>query len=276
MKELNKIEKKLYIITAILFTIGGAVVGLYVADFLGSYFEGISPVQSTISQVIVAVVFALIMLSLSKPLSKLFYRMTEKAQEIIESRPSYKNMSFVFGLILSVMLALGESILLSIFFSSLDGTVHFIVVLISFAVFAYASVWMFERILGSVGGAREGCVGYVIASSALACDSVLTLVPKLVGKIAVLDTTTAQLAMELTNIEENGEPKEKTERAFNNYIELKKRVNLQMAQGDANKSEIENLVNLAKTKRLCIIAYNPLELFDDQEVSVLYLKSLKN
>ena len=274
-KEMNKIEKKLYVITAILLSVSGAIFGLYLAEVMGSRFPEIENTQLIISRILISIIFAGVMFSLSKPLSKLFYIIVEKLQGALISRPSYKNMSFVFGLILGATLTVTGGIFLRKF-AKIDPTLQFVILVVSFLILTYASVWMFEKILGSAEGYGESYKGYVIASTALGCDKILLLAPKLVGKIAIMDVTASKLTTELADAQVKGESTEEQERAFNNYLELKKKVNLQFAQGDVMKSELENLVAISKSKKLRIIAYNPLELFDDDEVDVLYLKKLQD
>ena len=271
--ELNKIEKKLFIITAILLTGAGAVFGLYIAEILASQFEELGKTQEIVSKIAISALFALILLSLSKPLSKLFFVVTEKIQGTLLSRPAYKNMSFVFGLMLGITVTVVGGYFLNRY-AKIDPTVKFIILLVGFAIFTYVAIYVFEKILGGAEASNETCKGYVIALSALTSDKILMLAPKLVGKIAVMDVTVSRLTTELADAQVKGESTEEQERAFRNYVELKKLVNLQFATGNVHVSELDNLVNLYKTKKLRIIANNPLELFDDDEVDVLYLMNL--
>ena len=55
-KELNKIEKKLFIITAILLTGAGAVFGLYIAEILASQFEELGKTQDIVSKIAIAII----------------------------------------------------------------------------------------------------------------------------------------------------------------------------------------------------------------------------
>ena len=45
-------------------------------------------------------------------------------------------------------------------------------------------------------------------------------------------------------------------------------------RGDPTRSETENLVSLAHSRKLKIIALEKLELFDDNDVDVLYLSEI--
>ena len=57
-------------------------------------------------------------------------------------------------------------------------------------------------------------------------------------------------------------------------MQLKKIAFVQLANGDPTRSETENLVSLAHSRKLKIIALEKLELFDDNDVDVLYLSEI--
>ena len=100
------------------------------------------------------------------------------------------------------------------------------------------------------------------------------LVPKLLGKIAVMDVTLSIITNALTDAQLNGENTEAQQKTFDNYMELKKSADIKFANGDPTLSEIENVVALAHSQKLKIIALDRLELFDDNDVDVLYLSEL--
>ena len=98
--------------------------------------------------------------------------------------------------------------------------------------------------------------------------------PKLIGKIAVMDVTVSILSDKLTDAKMEGEDTSLQQKAFDNYMQLKKIAFVQLANGDPTRSETENLVSLAHSRKLKIIALEKLELFDDNDVDVLYLSEI--
>ena len=96
--------------------------------------------------------------------------------------------------------------------------------------------------------------------------------PKLIGKIAVMDVTVSILSDKLTDAKMEGEDTSLQQKAFDNYMQLKKIAFVQLANGDPTRSE--NLVSLAHSRKLKIIALEKLELFDDNDVDVLYLSEI--
>lgn len=274
MNKPDKIEKKLFIITAVLLTIFGAIIGLYVAEFLGSYFADATKSQLTVSCIITSVIFAFVMLSLSKPLCGLFKKIMEKIQNYLSSCPPYKGMNLIFGLILGISIAILTSSVLSVFAPQLRGSVHFIIVTLSFCLVSYASAYIFNRILGNAHSPSKFERGYVIASSAFDDDRIVLLTPKLIGKIAIMDVTASKLTNALADAQIAGENIENLKRAFDNYNELKKLTEVKFAYGDVHKSETENIVELALKQHLKIIAKDRLELFDDDSLDVLYLSEI--
>ncbi len=274
MNEPDKIEKKLFVITAVLLTIFGAIIGLYVAEFLGSYFVDATQFQLTVSCIITSAIFAFVMLSLSKPLCGLFKKILEKVQNYLLSYPSYKGMNFIFGLILGISVAILTSSVLTVFAPELQGSVHFVIVTLSFCLVSYVSAYVFNRILGNAHSPSKFERGYVIASSAFNDDRIVLITPKLIGKIAIMDVTAEKLTNALADAQIAGEDIGELKRAFDNYNRLKNLTEVKFAYGDARKSETENIVELAMKQRLKIIAEDRLELFDDDSLDVLYLSEI--
>lgn len=274
MNQPEKIEKKLFIITAVLMAVLGAVLGLYIVQFLSVYFPELTSAQYVVSCVVTSAVLALIMLSLSRPVCRLLKKMMEKLQSSLTTRPAYKNMNIVFGIILGIAIAVLAGSILNVTAPYLPGMIYITIVLAVFAVVTYGSVCLFNHVIGQASSPVNYHRGYVITSSALSSDRVVRLVPKLLGKIAVMDVTLSIITNALTDAQLNGENTEAQQKTFDNYMELKKRADIKFANGDPTLSEIENVVALAHSQKLKIIALDRLELFDDNDVDVLYLSEL--
>lgn len=274
MNQPEKIEKKLFIITAVLMAVLGAVLGLYIVQFLSVYFPELTSAQYVVSCVVTSAVLALIMLSLSRPVCRLLKKMMEKLQSSLTTRPAYKNMNIVFGIILGIAIAVLAGSILNVTAPHLPGMIYITIVLAVFAVVTYGSVCLFNHVIGQASSPVNYHRGYVITSSALSSDIVVRLVPKLLGKIAVMDVTLSIITNALTDAQLNGENTEAQQKTFDNYMELKKRADIKFANGDPTLSEIENVVALAHSQKLKIIALDRLELFDDNDVDVLYLSEL--
>lgn len=273
--ESQKLEKKLFAITAVLMCVLGAVLGLYAVEFLSEYFPKTNKVQYTLTCAITATILALVMLSLSKPVCKLLKMFMEKMQTSLSTRPVYKSMSVVFGIIFGISSAILSGVALSVFVPSLPGVMYVFIIAIVFVVFTYIATVVFGKILGAnAGSAVDYHRGYVIASSAFQSDKVVRLVPKLIGKIAVMDVTVSILSDKLTDAKMEGEDTSLQQKAFDNYMQLKKIAFVQLANGDPTRSETENLASLAHSRKLKIIALEKLELFDDNDVDVLYLSEI--
>lgn len=253
----------------------GAVLGLYAVEFLSVYFPNTNAVQYTLTCTITAIILALVMLSLSKPVCKLLKMFMEKMQTSLSTRPVYKSMSVVFGIIFGISSAILSGAALSVFVPRLPGVMYVFIIAIVFVVFTYIATVVFGKILGAnAGSAVDYHRGYVIASSAFQSDKVVRLVPKLIGKIAVMDVTVSILSDKLTDAKMEGEDTSLQQKAFDNYMQLKKIAFVQLANGDPTRSETENLVSLAHSRKLKIIALEKLELFDDNDVDVLYLSEI--
>ena len=274
MNQPEKIEKKLFIITAVLMAVLGAVLGLYIVQFLSVYFPELTSAQYVVSCVVMSAVLALIMLSLSRPVCRLLKKMMEKLQSSLTTRPAYKNMNIVFGIILGIAIAVLAGSILNVTAPHLPGMIYITIVLAVFAVVTYGSVCLFNHVIGQASSPVNYHRGYVITSSALSSDRVVRLVPKLLGKIAVMDVTLSIITNALTDAQLNGENTEAQQKTFDNYMELKKKADIKFANGDPTLSEIENVVALAHSHKLKIIALDRLELFDDNDVDVLYLSEL--
>ena len=274
MDEPAKIEKKLFIITAILLTVLGAVLGLYAVEFLSLYYPKITMTQYVVSCIITSATLALVMLSLSRPVCRLLKFLMEKLQSSLTTRPAYKNMNFVFGIILGLALAVLTGSVLSVFAPSLPGMIYVTIVVAVFLIITYGSVRLFNKIIGQAASPVSYHRGYVIAASALSCDKIVRLVPKLIGKIAVMDVTVSVITNALTDAQLRGENTDVQQKAFDNYMKLKKEADIKFANGDVTLGETENLVALAHSQKLKIIAFDRLELFDDNDVDVLYLSEI--
>ena len=204
--ESQKLEKKLFAITAVLMCVLGAVLGLYAVEFLSVYFPNTNAVQYTLTCTITAIILALVMLSLSKPVCKLLKMFMEKMQTSLSTRPVYKSMSVVFGIIFGISSAILSGAALSVFVPRLPGVMYVFIIAIVFVVFSYIATVVFGKILGAnAGSAVDYHRGYVIASSAFQSDKVVRLVPKLIGKIAVMDVTVSILSDKLTDAKMEGE-----------------------------------------------------------------------
>lgn len=274
MNEPDKIEKKLFIITAVLLTILGAVLGLYIVQFLSVYFPDMTAAQYTLSCIITAATLALIMLSLSRPVCRLLKMLMEKMQSSLITRPAYKNMNIVFGIILGIALAVFAGSVLSVSAPNLPGIVYVTILVAVFLIVTYGSVCLFNRIIGQTESPINYHRGYILTSSALGSDRAVKLVPKLLGKIAVMDVTVSIITNALTDAQLNGENTDAQQKTFDNYMQLKRETDIKFANGDPAKSEIENVVALAHSQKLKIIALDRLELFDDNDVDVLYLSEI--
>ena len=181
----------------------------------------------------------------------------------------------VFGIIFGISSAILSGAALSVFVPRLPGVMYVFIIAIVFVVFTYIATVVFGKILGAnAGSAVDYHRGYVIASSAFQSDKVVRLVPKLIGKIAVMDVTVSILSDKLTDAKMEGEDTSLQQKAFDNYMQLKKIAFVQLANGDPTRSETENLVSLAHSRKLKIIALEKLELFDDNDVDVLYLSEI--
>ena len=165
--ESQKLEKKLFAITAVLMCVLGAVLGLYAVEFLSVYFPNTNAVQYTLTCTITATILALVMLSLSKPVCKLLKMFMEKMQASLSTRPVYKSMSVVFGIIFGISSAILSGAALSVFVPRLPGVMYVFIIAIVFVVFTYIATVVFGKILGAnAGSAVDYHRGYVIASSA--------------------------------------------------------------------------------------------------------------
>lgn len=274
MKEIDKLEKRLNVITAVLLTVLGAVLGLNMSEFLSSYFDKISDIQRIISCVVTSAILALVMLSLTKPISLLLKKALEGTQSYLATRPAYKNMNVVFGIILGISLAILTGSLLNVFAAGLKGSIHFIIVTLIFLIVAYASSCLFNKIIGGNTASSKYYRGYVITASAFTSDKLLRIVPKLIGKIAVMDVTVNLFTSDLADAQINECDVSVPKKAFDNYMALKEAIDVKLACVDVRKSEMENIVELAKSQKLKIITLDKLELFDDNEVDVLYLSEI--
>lgn len=274
MDEPAKIEKKLFIITAILLTVLGAVLGLYAVEFLSIYFPGITTSQYVVSCIITSATLALVMLSLSRPVCKLLRYLMEKLQSSLTTRPAYKNMNIVFGIILGISLSVLAGSILNVATPSLPGMIYITIVISVFLIVTYCSVCLFNKIIGQSVSPINYHRGYVIASSALSSDKILRLVPKLIGKIAIMDVTVSAITNALADAQLKGESTLDMQKAFDNYIKLKQIADVKFANGDVQLGETENIVALAHAQKLKIIALDKLELFDDNDVDVLYLSEI--
>lgn len=135
--ESQKLEKKLFAITAVLMCVLGAVLGLYAVEFLSVYFPNTNAVQYTLTCTITATILALVMLSLSKPVCKLLKMLMEKMQTSLSTRPVYKSMSVVFGIIFGISAAILSGAALSVFVPRLPGVMYVFIIAIVFVVFTY-------------------------------------------------------------------------------------------------------------------------------------------
>lgn len=272
--EAQKLEKKLFAITAVLMSVLGAVLGLYAVEFLSMYFPDITVANYVVTCAITASILALFMLSLSKPVCKLLKMLMEKLQTSLSTRPVYKSMSVVFGLIFGISVAFLTGVVLSAFVPDLPGVMYVFIVGIALVVFAYVATVVVGKILGGGASPVDYHRGYVIASSAFKSEKTLKLVPKLIGKIAVMDVTVSLLGDAFIAAQTGGEDASEKQKAFDNYMKLKTLTDVRLANGDPTRSENENIVALAHGQKLKIIALERTELFDDGDVDVLYLSEL--
>ncbi|MGN1093569.1 MAG: hypothetical protein ACI4SC_01140 [Candidatus Neoclostridium sp.] len=273
--EPQKIEKKLFVITAVLMGVMGLVLGLYAVEFLSVYFPDTTPAQYAVTCAITAAILALVMLSLSKPVCKLLKILMEKLQTSLSTRPVYKSMSVVFGLMFGVSAAILAGAVLSVFVDGLPGIVYAFIIGASFVVLSYVAAVVFSKILGSNAlTAADYQRGYVIASSAFSSEKTLKLVPKLIGKIAVMDVTVSRLSAALIEAQTEGGDVAEKQKAFDCYMRLESLVNVRLANGNPALSETENIVALAHSQKFKIIALDKLELFDDNDLDVLYLSEI--
>ena len=98
--------------------------------------------------------------------------------------------------------------------------------------------------------------------------------PKLIGKIAVMDVTVSRLSTALIEAQTEGGDVAEKQKAFDCYMRLESLVNVRLANGNPALSETENIVALAHSQKLKIIALDKLELFDDNDLDVLYLSEI--
>ena len=171
-------------------------------------------------------------------------------------------------------LAVFAGSVLSVSAPNLPGIVYVTILVAVFLIVTYGSVCLFNRIIGQTESPINYHRGYILTSSALGSDRVVKLVPKLLGKIAVMDVTVSIITNALTDAQLNGENTDAQQKTFDNYMQLKRETDIKFANGDPAKSEIENVVALAHSQKLKIIALDRLELFDDNDVDVLYLSEI--
>lgn len=263
-------DKRIVFAVRLILIAWGLIIGWTFAQFIFRlYPDYLSAGYELIIQMVNAVVFAVILSTLARPVSAFALFIGRLLRKTFLEKPLYVTVGAVLGAVIGVMTGVLANAIVEVFTSLFAA--RFIVAFSAAVLGAYTGYLGCRRWLSSTFTDDENVVieysGYILTYSAFFSDKVVYVAQLINGKIYILGKTLRRL-IELADTDAAAK------KALENYLKLSEYSAVKIVNTDTGKEENEDIVALAESKLLKIIAGETDEIKETDSVKVLSLAEL--